>query len=114
MTNEEKMAALLALHNPAAQQQGMVYEVWEDGEVTLTKGGDLYGQRSVHMVEPGNPAAALPVDAFPKRNWNDTHGWIQCMNSRDANEACTIIKGPCPYGTWLCILAAEQAGARHA
>jgi hypothetical protein len=103
MTNEEKMAALLALHDPAAQNQAMVYEVWEDGEVTLTKGGDLYGQRTLHMIEPGDASKALPVSGFPCRSRDDAHGRIQCKDSYDANIACTIIKGPCPYGTWLAL-----------
>jgi hypothetical protein len=33
---------------------GMVWEIWEDGELTLTKAGPLYGQRSLHMIWPGN------------------------------------------------------------
>lgn len=28
-----------------------VTEVWEDGELTITKSGDLYGQRRVHQTE---------------------------------------------------------------
>ena len=31
-------------------QQPMVYKLWQDGEITLEKGGDLYGQRNLHMV----------------------------------------------------------------
>lgn len=29
-----------------------VREVWEDGEITSTKGGDLYRRRSLHQMEP--------------------------------------------------------------
>lgn len=34
------------------KQSGMVYEVWQDGEVTLTKSGELYGKRSLHQIAP--------------------------------------------------------------
>jgi len=44
----------------------MVYEVWQDGEITLTKGGDLWRKRSLHMLVAGvNPAYALPADQMP-------------------------------------------------
>lgn len=31
---------------------GHVYEVWEDGELTSTKGGDLFRKRSLHQLVP--------------------------------------------------------------
>lgn len=31
---------------------GHVVEVWEDGEITITKSGDLYGQRGLHQMMP--------------------------------------------------------------
>lgn len=31
---------------------GHVLEIWEDGEITSTKSGDLYGRRSVHRSVP--------------------------------------------------------------
>jgi hypothetical protein len=48
MNNHE---ILESVHKPEEiTKSGMVYEVWEDGEITLQKCGDLYGQRSLHQV----------------------------------------------------------------
>ena len=61
---------LLALHhpeliaNPEGGDAGMVCQVWEDGEVTLTKGGSLWGQRNVHMIEFGM-SSSLPLEIMP-------------------------------------------------
>lgn len=44
-----------------AEQPGMVYEIWEDGEITLTKSGDLYRQRSLHTIVPGIPDLNVPL-----------------------------------------------------
>jgi hypothetical protein len=35
------------------KQDGHVYELWSDGEITLQKSGSLYGQRTLHrMIGP--------------------------------------------------------------
>lgn len=36
----------------ATKQDGMVYELWNDGEVILTKSGSLYRQRNLHQDYP--------------------------------------------------------------
>jgi len=43
---------LIDLHNhpEMAEQAGMVYQVYEDGEITLQKSGDLLGQRNLHRM----------------------------------------------------------------
>ncbi len=73
-----KLAALLARYhhpeliaNPEGGDGMHVCEIWEDGEVTLTKGGSLYGQRNLHMIECGLPRG-LPVDVMPMRR--GSHG----------------------------------------
>jgi len=42
---------------PTMENVGMVQEIWEDGEITLTKGGGLFRQRSLHCM-------AMPVLKF--------------------------------------------------
>lgn len=32
------------------QNSSMIYEIWEDGEVTSTKAGDLFRKRTLHMI----------------------------------------------------------------
>lgn len=58
----------LNLHKPEHQRDPMVYEVWQDGEVTLTKGADLWRQRGMHMLVQGVlQPLAFPADAMPTR-----------------------------------------------
>jgi len=85
------MERLLELHDPAARELGMVYSVWEDGEITLEKGGDLFGQRTLHCIAYGVGIKAQPKDAFP---WQNTdHGRIFVRNYDDAELARQIILG---------------------
>lgn len=37
----------------ASQKPGMIYQIWEDGEVTLQKCGELLWRRNLHMIEFG-------------------------------------------------------------
>ena len=91
MTNTEKLAALLALHSPEAINGTMVGQVWEDGEYTLQKGGDLYGMRSLHCIKPGIESCAIPGDGFPIRA--GSHGSIFVSSDADMKEARRIILG---------------------
>jgi len=97
---EAQIAAFLALHDPSAQEEQMVYEIWEDGEVTLTKGGSLYGQRSLHSVwDPERYMAPktepIPVERMPKQSHDKSHGWIQVKGG--VNEALEILFGKCHW-----------------
>jgi hypothetical protein len=96
----EQIAAFVALHDTTAQAEQMVYEVWEDGEVTLTKGGDLYGRRSLHTVwhpdyfVPKDRRVSLPIDHLPVRThgWN-RHGCIQVKEQATVNAALEVLFG---------------------
>jgi hypothetical protein len=90
---------LRELHSPESIEDAMVYEVWNDGEITLTKGGELYGQRNLHSIVPGSEKDALPTDSlFPRYK----HSRIVCRNKEDANYAVELIRGLCPYHTkWI-------------
>lgn len=90
MSQAEKIAALMALHNPSHIGNAMVYEVWNDGEVTLTKGEDLYGQRNLHCIMTGNPGRALPVESLPARY---KHSRIVVADYEAAIAARAIILG---------------------
>jgi hypothetical protein len=48
---------LVALHHKPEllQKPGMVCQLWEDGEVTLQKSGELLWQRNLHCIAPGHP-----------------------------------------------------------
>ena len=46
---------LMERHRPELiETSGMVYEIWQDGEITLTKARSLYRQRGLHQIRP-NP-----------------------------------------------------------
>lgn len=44
----ERLAA--RYHNESLKKDASVWMIWSDGRVTLTKGGDLFGQRSLHEM----------------------------------------------------------------
>ena len=55
MTSTE-LQLLIDQHSDDSQAEvegGHVYQVWQDGEVTLQKCGSLLGQRNLHMIYPG-------------------------------------------------------------
>lgn len=37
-------------HNDQFKQQPSVIMAWSNGEITITKGGELFGQRSLHQI----------------------------------------------------------------
>lgn len=65
-TEEIVKGAIALLHNPAlAERENChVYQVWEDGEITMTKCGSLLGQRNLHQVHYPLPGS-VPRDWFP-------------------------------------------------
>jgi hypothetical protein len=59
---------LIALHNKPhlADADAMVYQVWDDGEITLQKSGSLLWQRSLHSISQGNPKKRQDRYLFPE------------------------------------------------
>lgn len=92
--DDTTLARFLAYHSPESRNDGMVYSVWEDGEITLEKGGALFGQRNLHMMAHGNAAKALPVASMPLRS--GPHGRILVRNETDARAAHELITGKPP------------------
>lgn len=95
MTNLEKV---LSLHDMAGIQQQMVYEVWEDGEVTLTKGGDLYGRRNLHTIEY---AYGMAWDKTLLPPANNNHSRIVCLDRESAYLARKIITTSKPESEYI-------------
>lgn len=75
-----KLAHIPDLH----KKVGMVCQLWEDGEITLQKAGDLYGQRNLHMIVPGKivsiKGSEMPVPA------HDGHGFAFIESTEKAAE----------------------------
>ena len=84
-----KLNKFLSMHDALAVDGDMVYEVWEDGEITITKGGDLYCQRSLHLLKAGDVSKALPSESMPVRYVE--HGCIQVMTFIEADQASDLI-----------------------
>ncbi len=93
MDEQEIIAAVLAMHKPDAWKDVMVYSVWEDGEVTLEKGGDLFGCRTKHTVASGDEVCALPVAAMPMKTASGKHGRIFVGTNQEAFAARELILG---------------------
>lgn len=64
-----------ASNDALAAEEGYVYQVWEDGEITLQKSGPLLWQRNLYCIEMGFPDP-VPVDWFPPLYRNGKHGFV--------------------------------------
>ena len=80
---------LLALHAANQWENDMVYSVWEDGEITLEKGGALFGQRSMHTIAQGL-SQTQPYNALPVKN--ELHSRIFVVSHEHALLARQAIK----------------------
>lgn len=90
MTKEEIEALAQSVDNPElAKQHGMVTQVWEDGELTSQKSGDLLWQRTLHMFERGVQGAATLSLTFPHRSGGHSFAWV---TTRDGYRVRKAIK----------------------
>lgn len=63
-----KLEQILAMHvDPRIPRNSMVYEVWQDGEVTITKSGDLFRRRILHCLIPETGDDAIDPNLMPER-----------------------------------------------
>lgn len=85
------------MHVPDGYMQPMVYSVWEDGEVTLEKGGDLFGRRNLHCIIPGNPKPIIRPDSLPVRNSDGSHSRIYVNTHEEAIAAHSLLWPESPY-----------------
>lgn len=97
-TTNEHLLAFIAMHSPKARQVecDSVYEVWEDGEVTLQKCGSLYGQRNLHSItlpfSKGNTNFSIPFDKFPKElQMSRNHACIAVNNDTEVKQARKLL-----------------------
>lgn len=76
MTTEELRLFIAARNNPElAKPPGMVYQIWEDGEITLQKSGYLLWQRSLHSIQypPKGPYKQFTKEIMPIQE--EKHGY---------------------------------------
>lgn len=55
---------------------GMVYQIWEDGEVTVQKSGELLWQRTLHCDFPGEEKGKLQLAEFPHKEEQHAFIWV--------------------------------------
>ena len=96
MTIEERINAFVAMHHSSCINDSLVFEVWEDGEITLTKGGTLYGYRNLHCIVPGDEKRALNPILFPEELRIYGHARIMVENGLKALEARDLLFGKKP------------------
>jgi len=87
-TTKQLQAVLAKVHKPhLAKLPGMVRQVWEDGEITLQKSGDLLWQRNLHMITPGLRTRKVPVECMPDHDdpkKPNAHGFAYVETEEDA------------------------------
>ena len=89
MTAVDIKALALILHDmghTTTKTKSHVYQVWEDGEITLTKCGDLYGLRSLHMTRKGQSEVRV---AMPHAHGK--HSYAAVGGSKDAKQLSDAI-----------------------
>lgn len=90
MNIKEITAAVVAMNKPEHKADGMVYQVWEDGEITLQKGGSLFGQRTLHTIEQEHTLKSIDPNRMPNIN-RSGHGYIIVGSYEEAQEARALI-----------------------
>ena len=72
---ELKKLILESNNDELSKLPGHVYQVWEDGEITLQKSGSLLWKRTLHSIVPG-VAFKISSEWFPYQTGRDNiHGY---------------------------------------
>ncbi len=86
----EKLAR--ELHNVEhSQKPGMVYQVWQDGEITLQKSGDLLWQRNLHMIAPP-PAHFVSGLKFPETSGSNSFAFVGTKEEAERVRSLVEVK----------------------
>ncbi len=73
---ENRLQELINEHSDDGQAESphtMVWQVWQDGEVTLQKCGELLWQRNLHMIYPGFPGFDRLGVTWPHRSGDNSY-----------------------------------------
>jgi hypothetical protein len=99
---EERNYILLAnaikLHSndELPKQEGMVYRIFSDGEVTIQKSGSLLGYRSEHVAHPAlsKTSPNFTVDPWPHVGYSGIgYAWVTADGAEEIRKhiaACMI------------------------
>lgn len=85
--NKIELSEYLASQNrpQVKDKPGMARQIWEDGELTLQKSGDLLWLRTLHCIEPAF-CKPVPIDCFPEENREKEHAYLW-IESKAQGEA---------------------------
>lgn len=101
---------ILAMHvDPTICGHTMIYEVWQDGEVTSTKAGELFRHRGLHLIDRAIGGDVIDVETMPLRLGKNgsiavrlyadaviIHKWINSKRDRRMIEAGPHARGEGP------------------
>lgn len=80
--------------NDECKNDAMVTQLWSDGEITMTKGGDLLGQRPRHCIYVGLFAVNSPnecaISTAMAHTSSSGYSYIYC-SSDDAQAIRTLM-----------------------
>lgn len=69
-------ARVVAAHNTQLEKCDHVYHLYNDGEITMEKGGDLYGRRNRHIYSNGCRSIAQKGFRFPIPAGNNSYALL--------------------------------------
>ncbi len=83
-TDEGILKVIGLHHNPDEwHKSGHVYQIWEDGEITLQKCGEWFNQRNLHCISGGG-SRIVPM---PIKAGNHSYAFMPSMEIADAVQA---------------------------
>ena len=97
MTSVELQSLITQHSKPElAQRVGHVYQVWQDGEVTLQKSGDLLWRRNLHMIWPGFSGFDSGCD-WPHSFGPSKYIFTDETGAKEIHRAIAAMVGHFPY-----------------
>jgi hypothetical protein len=93
MTNKELQLWIKSehYHPEESQKYGMVWQVWEDGEITLQKCGKLLWQRTLHSIFSPLVTNKVPLETMPEQ-YSEKHGFTYVKDEKEAQEVRRAIE----------------------
>ena len=73
-----------ASNDSLSEQVGMVYQIWDDGEITLQKSGDLLWQRSIHCMNPA--IKVIEGINFPHKHGKHSYAFVDRDDAESIRE----------------------------
>lgn len=87
MTLIELKTLIAERHNPElAKNPGMVHQIWQDGEHTCQKSGDLLWQRTLHCFEYAC-IPSLPLEIMPVQDSKNSYCFCTDEHAKEIRKA---------------------------